>query len=184
MQQTEAEQRAMRTIQCSVRCGIAKRELWQLREWWQEDQKWRNALKRRRYIHIYICIFICIRTHSHTHTSTHTHTHTCTQHAHTHTHIHKRTHIHTNTYTYTHSPIHACTHIHKSPPSLANTQAADRAAGARVAPRRKSAGARGRPLRRDRALWHAWRGGGCADHPGRVACGGASAPAPHPALRA
>ncbi len=42
------EKRALRVIQCAVRCSLAKRQHQQLRKWWDEDQKWRLALKRRR----------------------------------------------------------------------------------------------------------------------------------------
>ena len=112
-QQTEAEQRALQTIQCSVRCGIAKRELRQLREWWQEDQKWRNALKRRRYIHIYIYMYIHMFTHAHTHTHKHTH-------AHTHMHA-ARTHTHTHTQTFTHTHKHVHTHIRANPRTHTHT---------------------------------------------------------------
>jgi hypothetical protein len=42
------EQQALMVIQRSVRCSLARRELRQLRAWFEEDNKWRLALKRRR----------------------------------------------------------------------------------------------------------------------------------------
>jgi len=38
----------LRVVQCAVRCGLARRELRQLRAWFEEEHKWRQALKRRR----------------------------------------------------------------------------------------------------------------------------------------
>ena len=42
------ERTALRVIQCAVRCGIARRVTRREREWWEEDQRWRQALHRRR----------------------------------------------------------------------------------------------------------------------------------------
>lgn len=40
--------RATVVIQCAVRCGLARRVTRREREWWEEDQRWRQALLRRR----------------------------------------------------------------------------------------------------------------------------------------
>ena len=45
---TSDEHKALTVIQCSWRCILAKRELQQLRAWFEEEQRWRQALKRRR----------------------------------------------------------------------------------------------------------------------------------------
>jgi len=43
-----AEKAALRVIQCSLRCALSRRQLRQLSSWFEEEQKWRQALKRRR----------------------------------------------------------------------------------------------------------------------------------------
>jgi DNA repair exonuclease SbcCD ATPase subunit len=45
---SEAEKDALRVIQCSIRCAISRGRLRQLSSWFEEEQKWRQTLKRRR----------------------------------------------------------------------------------------------------------------------------------------
>ena len=45
---SEDEGRAIAVIQRALRCGLARRDLRQLRTWFEEDNKWRQVLKRRR----------------------------------------------------------------------------------------------------------------------------------------